>query len=78
MGKAGLVPGVVGLVTVWTMVDNVLFCLILFLALLCFMGSAAHFALDDVDKSSGSDSTALIRAPRGGGRKPLAAQGQLG
>ena len=47
-GRAGLVPGVVGLVTVGTTVDNILFCLILNQALLFSVGSAAHHTLDDV------------------------------
>ena len=46
--RAGLVPGVVGLATVGTTVDNVLFCLILNQALLCFVGSAANPTLDEV------------------------------
>ena len=46
--SAGLVPGVMGLVTVRTTVDNILFCLILNQTLLCFVGSAAHPTLDDV------------------------------
>ena len=47
-GRAGLVPGVVGLVTVRPTVDNVLFCFILNQALLYFVGSVAHPTLDDV------------------------------
>ena len=47
-GRAGLVPGVVALVTVGTTVDNVLFCLMLNQTLLCFVGSAANLPFDDV------------------------------
>ena len=46
--RTGLVPGVVCLVTVGTMVDKILFCLILNQALLCFVGSAAKPTFNDV------------------------------
>ena len=76
-GRAGLIPGVVGLVTVETTVDNVFFFLILNQVLLCFVGSAAHPTLDVftgglmVTKAMAAvtQGNAGIRAPRSGGRK---------
>ena len=81
-GRTGLVPGVVGLVTVGATVNNIFFCYILNQTLLCFVGSATHPTLDNVctgglvvTKAVGAVTPQWFRAEV---ESHPAAQGQLG
>ena len=84
-GRAELVPGVVGLVTVGTTVDNILFCLVFNQALLCFVGSAAHPTLDYIctgglimTKTVAAVTPQCFGLPEGKVESSPAAQGHLG
>ena len=84
-GRAELVPGVMGLVTVGTKVDNVLYFLIFNQTLLCFVGSAANTTFDDVctgglmvTKSVAAVTPQWFGHPGAEIKSPPAAQGQLG
>ena len=82
--SAGLIPGVVDMVTVGTTEDNVLFCLIFNQVLPCFVRSAANPTLDDVctgglmvTKAVAAVTLQWFRHPGAEVESSPAAQGQL-
>ena len=83
-GRTGLVPGVVGLVTVGKTMDNILLCLILNQSLLYFLGFTANHTFDDVFTKSLMVTKAVAAVtlqwfghPGAEIKSPPAAQGQL-